>query len=396
MVGQGKRIIRDETLFLVSTSLNTAYAESQRIIRGVNSLANNRLSPDLIKAKELRKGVEVIRRNLQAQGFELGISQYQEVFTCETSHLVYENGTIVVIVHLPAYKHNSQMRLLEFSGMPWSLPKLKTSVVLKSPQQLLAVTEDESMFRIVDTKSLDECTKTTNWYFCPNRNVYDKRIKSDCLMNLFTGDEKGISHNCVWSAAPAQDSVLQLGPNLFMIFHAEESGIRLRCPNSPEEFGSFQGVRILTIPSSCRAYTDAFVMDGQSEFSVSLDSFSARALNWTAVLQMHKFTPESFSAALTRLHSVGNSDDLTIAQARGKFDEDSSWRIYGWVVGLVMGATMMMMGIWISLRCCIGRMEFPLLWPQLRRFWNRCMGREDRADENMEMDQEFDDLDQAN
>ena len=376
--GEGDRVIRDETMFVVKATLDTAYAESQRIIRGVNTLANNRLSPDLIKTQELIKAVETIRINLRSEGYELGISQYQEVFACETSHLIFDNGTLIIMVHLPAQQKNSQMKLYEYSGIPWSLPQLDMSVSLSTRHQLLAVNEDESLFKVIDATMLDRCPKIGDVYFCPNANVYDRRVKEECLMNLFTSNMEGISKNCPWKAAPSKDAVLQLNAHSFLLYHATKTGVRLICPSQPEELDTFQGVRILTVPKACRAYTDSFVMDGQSELTFRAESFSARPLNWTSVLGQLDFTPSSFSVALTRLRSAGHSKDLTVDEIRRKEDESTSWTRFSWTVGISTVGILVTITIWISLRCCVGRVEFPLLWPLLQEQWDRCRGRAGR------------------
>jgi hypothetical protein len=45
-------------------------------------------------------------------------------FRCETSHLVWDNGTFNIYLHIPAYKIDSRSHLLEHIPVPLILPEL--------------------------------------------------------------------------------------------------------------------------------------------------------------------------------------------------------------------------------------------------------------------------------
>jgi hypothetical protein len=59
---------------------------------------------------------------MQREGYELGLETMDNIFRCQTSHLVWDNGTLSIYLHIPAYKIGSRLQLLEHVPVPLILP----------------------------------------------------------------------------------------------------------------------------------------------------------------------------------------------------------------------------------------------------------------------------------
>jgi hypothetical protein len=61
---------------------------------------------------------------MQREGYELGLETFDDLFRGQTSSLVWQNGTLNRYVHVPAYKIDSRLRLLEHIPVPLILPEI--------------------------------------------------------------------------------------------------------------------------------------------------------------------------------------------------------------------------------------------------------------------------------
>ena len=88
----------------------------------MNALADGRLSPDFVKASMMSKALLRLENSMQREGYELGLETFDDLFRCMVSTLVWTNGTLNIYVHVPAYKIDSRLRLLEHIPVPLILP----------------------------------------------------------------------------------------------------------------------------------------------------------------------------------------------------------------------------------------------------------------------------------
>jgi hypothetical protein len=110
----------DELILQLGYTLNSVFEDSTRILRGLNAPADHRLSPDFVKTSKMTEALLLLENNMQREGYELGLETMDNIFRCETSHLVWDNGSIYL--HIPAYKIDSQLQLLEHVPVPLILP----------------------------------------------------------------------------------------------------------------------------------------------------------------------------------------------------------------------------------------------------------------------------------
>jgi hypothetical protein len=114
----------EELILQLGFTLDSVFKDSSRILRGLNALADNRLLPDLIKTSKMIDTLLKLENRMQREGYELGLETLDDIFRCETSHLGWDNGTLNIYLHIPAYKIDSRLRLLEHIPVPLILPEI--------------------------------------------------------------------------------------------------------------------------------------------------------------------------------------------------------------------------------------------------------------------------------
>jgi hypothetical protein len=75
-------------------TLDSIFQDLTRILRGLNGLADHRLSPDFVKTSKMTEDLLLLENSMQREGYELGLETMDDIFRCETSHLVWDNGTV--------------------------------------------------------------------------------------------------------------------------------------------------------------------------------------------------------------------------------------------------------------------------------------------------------------
>ena len=81
------------------------------------------------------------------------------------------------MVHIPAFKDASKLKVMEYTGMPITLMDGDTQMhmVARPERELLAVSEDEKWFKVLSWRFLNTCTKLSGVHYCPDHNIYDRR-----------------------------------------------------------------------------------------------------------------------------------------------------------------------------------------------------------------------------
>jgi hypothetical protein len=114
----------DELILQLGFTLDSVFEDSTGILRGMNALADNRLSPDFIKTSKMTAALLRLENSMQREGYKLGLETFDDIYRCQTSTLVWNNGTHNIYLHIPAYKIDSRLRLLEHIPVPLILPEI--------------------------------------------------------------------------------------------------------------------------------------------------------------------------------------------------------------------------------------------------------------------------------
>ena len=338
----GLRVQHTEKMLSLSLAMDTAMDQMHRIIRGLNSLADRRLSPDLVQAEDLSLTVERLRRQLSKTGYELGIGPVQSIFSCECSTLIFQNGSMLVVTHIPALKSGTKMDLYELVSLPVMLESdhyspLKNSVegaeVYLKPQpnkNIIAVQPETNMARALTRDDLAKCEDMNSVFFCPELNVYHRDDEQECVVGLYTKNSDIIRDHCPWTVHPAQDAAVQLDSNHFVIYHHETKDVQLKCGKAVRT-KSVRGLYEFYVPPGCTLTCDKFVIHGQMDFAITAPTVVSHP--W-AIDQMEfteDFPFKSFAKAISkRTAGVGSAKGVTIKDLSKEYSEDEFDSAYTW------------------------------------------------------------------
>jgi hypothetical protein len=108
------------------------------------------------------------------EGYELGLETFDDIFCCQTSTLVWANGTLNIYLHIQAYKIDSRLRLLEHIPVPLILPEIvpqqhggyrHIAMYVQSFHTILAVQTGGSAFKVFTRAELNACQLLGCTYF---------------------------------------------------------------------------------------------------------------------------------------------------------------------------------------------------------------------------------------
>lgn len=338
----GIRVHHTEKMLALDLAMNTAMDQMHRIIRGLNALADRRLSPDLVQAEDLSLTIDRLKRQLGKTGYELGIGPIQSVFSCEVSHLIYKNQSMLVVVHIPAFKSGTKMDLYELVSLPVMLESdhyspLKKAVenaeVYLKPQPkktIIAVQPETNMVRALTRDDLSKCEDMNSMYFCPDLNIYHRDDERECVVGLYTKNSEIIRDRCPWTVHPAQDAAVQLDSNHFVIYQHDNRDIKLKC-GSAIRTKSFRGLYEFYVPPGCTLTSDKFVIHGQMDFAITAPTVVSHPWALDQMEFEEDFPYTSFAKAIAKKTAgIGSTGGVTIKDLSKEYSEDEFDTNFTW------------------------------------------------------------------
>jgi hypothetical protein len=348
----------DEVILHSFLTLNVVIDETTRVIRGLNMLAQRRLSPDLVQVSSLAESLTQLKSLMQQDGFELGIESLEDVFMCETSHILLSSGELIVFLHLPALRQRSVLRIYEHLAVPLVVPGSTDDHALTlfadTSERFLAVTEDERTFIEMGRDDLDRCQHFGSTFFCKGSNVYDRRPASSCLLGLYKREAAMIQKACKWRIVVSEDFAVQVTNSTFLVYQARSSLVKLKCGIESSEV-TFQGLRRVGVPSGCQLYTPSFELDGAGNFGVDLKGFKEHWFNYSSMWDWSLLAEtKADSNWLSDLALVGSMEGLSLPEMSDLHHTSHLTRYWGWVITL--GVLLLIVGL--------GLVVYKVYWKQ--------------------------------
>jgi hypothetical protein len=313
----------------------------------MNALAENQLSPDFVKTSKMTDALLKLENSMQREGHKLGLETLDDIFMCETSHLVWDNGTLNIYLHIPAYKIDPRLQLLEHISVPIILPEIvqqlqgkgyrNTAMLVQPLHTILAIKTGVSAFKVFTWAELSTCQVLGSTYFCPNSNILDKRIKTNCVLGFFNSDQEVITAHCPWISIAATDFNIQLGANKFLLYLANSQEVQLVC-GKESATRSFHDLKQLTVPAGCQLFTELYIMEGQQNFLLSVDTFIERHVNVEELFNFSRLHVDDMAGILQDLDLVGSTTGLTIQNIKDRYGDYSVKGTFVWVTRWVVVA----------------------------------------------------------
>lgn len=351
-----------ETMHLVhriDTALKIIEDSMTKILDGMHSLHQHRLSPKLVDSEQLLPMMSNMKTRLSTIGRKMISSNVEDLFRYETSHVIFNNGTIRIFVHIPMYKPDSLLDLFEYVPSPISIGD--QHFMFPEPEDAyLAVNKENTLFRPFPTSDLTLCSSIGEIYYCKNSNWYLRRFQSSCLPNLYLFDTDRIVANCEFSFQEKEDYLVQLDHESFVLFQGQEGLVQLDCPESvPHTMEmSFKGAYRFHIQSGCRIKSSNFAMDGTTNLFLDPNQIKIRELNLLQQLPLKEIEEKFHNLHPKALKLVGSKEGLKIKDIVAEFKRQHMTTIF--TLGVLPGIVMILVCVLFFLCyckgwCCFGR-----------------------------------------
>jgi len=235
---------------------------SARSRESLTSLVHYRLHPQLVEIPEVSFAV----RELANNGVKLGLVHIMDspadAYKLQTSHVIFPNLTIRVVVHVPMYRADGVMELFRLIMVPHRIEK--KMVVHPSPrEEMLAVGRNRQTFRPLSLAQLLECQRFSDIYYCPRANRLEKGPSASCLAQIFRSDLQQIREKCPFQVTQVGSNLAQINATSFLLYHHKYDDIEISCPGMSTRFHqAFKGLREVYLDPGCRALTPQFVFEG--------------------------------------------------------------------------------------------------------------------------------------
>jgi C4-dicarboxylate-specific signal transduction histidine kinase len=79
----------DKLILQLGFTLDSVFEDSTRILRGMNALADNRLSPDFVKTSKMTAALLRLENSMRREGYKLGLETFDDIYRCQTITLVW-------------------------------------------------------------------------------------------------------------------------------------------------------------------------------------------------------------------------------------------------------------------------------------------------------------------
>jgi hypothetical protein len=225
-----------------STREDTTILMAESMVRDIESIItaalDKRLHPAAIEERNTNEIVKALHAESEKKGFTPMVTRTADLLQCRTSFLMDAEG-ITLLVHVPTAPKNAFLELYRFIPLPIPVHE-KYHALVNTAETIIAISDDDSVFRTFTPQELTECDKVGFFFACDKANVVRKRptevseLKDDgmCLFSLFLQKYDDATRACNFNLKEAPPTVEQVSQTHFVTFNGNQHQGRIRCPKS--------------------------------------------------------------------------------------------------------------------------------------------------------------------
>ena len=346
---------------LLSESANNLQWEIERLVIGMHALTEYRLSPNLVSSKDLGAGFVKLKAQLNRKGLIPLVESVEDLYRCSTSHVLYRNNSLHIILHIPAYREDSLLELYRFVEAPIDLSSLPRNGghqsrhlwIPKPEGQLLAVSPSRALFRPMEEEEFGLCRAIGRVHYCPSNNFYDRRIRKSCIASLFLNEAEDIRDTCEWEPKPREDHLSMVAANKFILYQSLEGTVERHCGTNHSSV-TFSGVRQIIVNPGCRAISTNFVFDGALNVYLDPDEITTHWIN---------LDPDSvqipddsdIQALFQKMEAHGQKRSLTFRQLNEVYWQHQHSRF------IIISIITLVVVVSLLILCCVSFSTCPIL-----------------------------------
>ena len=184
----------------IKTYATSVTRHLQRFQEGLYELLKNKVSPRLVPLHTIENSLERLQATLTKRRYSMAIENPSDIYQCESSFVGFENGRLVILIHLPIYKRQSLMKLFHYRPTPISTTNYTNEQIIITPEKpIIGINEDFTLFSTYTEADIHhDCKNLHNNYYCKNNNILRKtgNARETCLISLYTKSVIGIKTKC--------------------------------------------------------------------------------------------------------------------------------------------------------------------------------------------------------
>ena len=345
-----------------------------RITEGIRAISQLKFPSRMIPPSLLLSSVKTLKRKMDLRGIDLLPTQAHEFYNLDVSFLYFRNHTLRVFLHVPAYSHGGLLSLYEYLPTP---VRLADKWFLPTPPEthLIIDSRSQATHRPLSASEFSSCRRTGVRFYCPGNNYLFKAPKTSCLSALHLNSQKEIAEMCSFKPLTGNEGYIrQVTPHEFLLYQPLDGLVTVSCPNQPDRKANFQGVRVVTVPASCRANSKDFSFQGEVDILV-LDQNLSTNFHISRPLNLSSFFPDDLVKGEMReleraLSEVGSPQGVKVRDLVSILKKARTARMWHW--GLGLAGTI---GLCVAIVCCCclacSNPEVLTCGP-CKRWWRQC------------------------
>ena len=181
-------------------------------------------------------------------------------------------------------RHN--FNVYQYIPAPLAISSNYTNVVTIHPSRSYYFeSADEKHSMYLSKADISNCAATGRMLLCSGNPILRRRSAPDCVAAIYQDHHNDILAQCLVNSVPPVPNAWTLTTDSWAVFFPHPASLTVTCAsarsqNEKRYQEQFQGLRLLTLPKDCRAFTPDYVIQ---RFGVLTDEQTLVALDATIV-----------------------------------------------------------------------------------------------------------------
>ena len=238
--------------------LQTLYDEYHNVLQHA---VQGQLAITTVSVRALHDALHDLKRIGNKRELKLTLPDVSQIFHAKVSLLRTKSGSRIFLT-LPMYTEDSEFDLYTFRSVPFHATN-QTLIRINPEKNVLAIRTGNNIpdlkFKDLLEEDLHKCLKLDTSYICKQSVIYKGNHKS-CLKELFTSASyERIINLCNRYIIPAEEEIIPLSNNEFLMIFPEETAYDLKCANHTAQ-KKIKGISKITVEKTCELIFNDFLV----------------------------------------------------------------------------------------------------------------------------------------
>ena len=238
--------------------------------RGIFNLINGRLSPELVPAETLMKGLEKIKGMVYENLHGLKVRYEHPIFYYSQTDPVYalQGNQVMVNIEIPLSQDDDTYKVYEVNhiGSPITFAntsEFHVSTITNLPAAI-AISDDNSKYIELSERELSAC-KGRDILTCPGAIAYRALSPKTCAAAIWLKNNMAVEEHCdfIYQNRPfRKDHMIKIDSSRYALFTADRTA-NIVCPGHPQRVVQLNGLSVIQLGCGCSISTTGMVLPPQ-------------------------------------------------------------------------------------------------------------------------------------